>query len=175
MTIKKFSLLYSIYSLLLSFVYYLRDKNTVKGVFYSDDFKFILSSYLNTRFKNDWIGRIYGIINPNIDINGKIDFSNTIIELNDELTNDDLYVSNWIYRQLNLMKNALRIKDSAFFDYIGMKIEKIEPENQNNYLIIFDIVSRQDFVGSLKHFLKIFLIDIFIILLILFTVFYFLI
>lgn len=171
MELKSFSLLYSIYSLIFSAFSYIKDKNMIKGVFYSDDFKFILNSYLNTRFKNDWIGRIYGVINPNIDISGKIDFSNTIIELNDDLTNDDLFVQNWIYRQLNLMKNVLKIKDSSFFDYIGMEIEKVGPENQNNYLIIFDIVSRQDFVYALKHFLKVFFIDTIIILLIVFIVF----
>lgn len=160
MLIKKYSLIYSIYNLILDFISFVRDKNTVSKVFYSNDFKLILNTYLNTRFRNDWIGRIYGVINPNININGNIDFSNTIIELNDNLTNDDLFVHNWIYRQLHLMSNALKIKSSAFFDYIGMSIEKIEPSTQNNYLIIFDIVSRNALINSLKHFLKIFILYI---------------
>jgi hypothetical protein len=155
MTLKKFSLIYNLYNTIATLIAYINSRNTIKKVFYSDEFKFILSSYLNTNFRNDWIGRIYGVINPNININGTIDFSNTIIELNDELTNDDLFVQNWIYRQLNLMKNALKIKNTAFFDYIGMNIEKIEPQNQNNYLIIFDIVDRVEFVRSLKQLVKI--------------------
>lgn len=157
---KKFSFIYNLYNTIVTLIRYIKTHNTIKKVFYSDDFKFVLGSYLNTRFKNDWIGRIYGVINPNVNINGKIDFSNTIIELNDELTNDDLYVQNWIYRQLNLMKNALKIKNTAFFDYIGMNIEKIEPENQNNYLIIFDVIGRIEFVHALKQLLKVFAIYI---------------
>lgn len=160
MTLKKFSFIYNIYNTISTLIVYINSRKTIKKVFYSDDFKFVISSYLNTTFRNDWIGRIYGVINPNININGKIDFSNTIIELNDELTNDDLYVQNWVYRQLNLMKNALKIKNAAFFDYIGMNVEKIEPENQNNYLIIFDIVDRVEFVRSLKHLIKVFSIYI---------------
>lgn len=160
MKLKKFSFIYSIYNLINSLITYIKDKNTVKKVFYSDDFKLILNTYLNTNFKNDWIGRIYGVINPNININGKIDFSNTIIELNDEYSNDDVYVNNWIYRQLNLMNNALKIKDSSFFDYVGMSIEKIEPMNQNNYLIIFQVASQAVLFDAIKHFLKILLIDL---------------
>lgn len=171
MQIRKLSLLYSIYNLIVAIYSYIRDKNMIKNVFYSDDFKLILNTYLNTNFKNDWIGRIYGVVNPNININGQIDFSNTIIELNDDLTNDDLYVHNWIYRQLNLMSNALKIKSSAFFDYIGMSIEKVGPGNQNNYLIIFDIISRLELVNTLKHFLKVLLIYISIIAIILIILF----
>lgn len=171
MQIRKLSLLYSIYNLIVAIYSYIRDKNMIKNVFYSNDFKLILNTYLNTSFKNDWIGRIYGVINPNISINGQIDFSNTIIELNDDLTNDDLYVHNWIYRQLNLMSNALKIKSSAFFDYIGMSIEKVGPENQNNYLIIFDIISRLELVNILKHFLKVLLIYISIIAMLLIILF----
>lgn len=173
MQIRDLSLLYSVYNLVIAIYSYIRDKNMIKNVFYSNDFKLILNTYLNTSFKNDWIGRIYGVVNPNINIDGQIDFSNTIIELNDDLTNDDLYVHNWIYRQLNLMGNALKIKSSAFFDYIGMSIEKVGPENQNNYLIIFDIISRLELTNALKHILKILLIDssiVTIILIILFSV-----
>lgn len=171
MQIRKLSLLYSIYNLIVAIYSYIRDKNMIKNVFYSDDFKLILNTYLNTNFKNDWIGRIYGVVNPNININGQIDFSNTIIELNDDLTNDDLYAHNWIYRQLNLMSNALKIKSSAFFDYIGMSIEKVGPENQNNYLIIFDMISRLELVNILKHFLKVLIIDSSIIAIILIILF----
>ena len=46
--------------------------------------KNICKKYLKCDINKDWLGRLYGIINPMIDINGKIDVSSMIIEIDIE-------------------------------------------------------------------------------------------
>ena len=60
---------------------YLRDYLYISDTLYSDEFKLVLKRYLHINIKKDWIGRLYGVINPNIDINGNFDINNVIIEI----------------------------------------------------------------------------------------------
>ena len=100
------TLTYKAYNCLATFIQYIKDYNIVAESLYSEAFNKVLLRYLNKQFKKDWIGRLYAVINPNIDINGKFNVNNTIIELDDERTNNQAYVENWIYKQLDLVANV---------------------------------------------------------------------
>ena len=93
---------------------------------------------------------MYGVINPNIDINGNINFNNSIIEIDDENTNNNEYVKYWVYKQLNLVRTVFKLEKSPFFDYIGVQFRHVGPINQDNYLVIFDIISRKAFTDKFK-------------------------
>ena len=45
--------------------------------------------------------------NTNIDINGHLDISSMILEIDDYQTNNEEYVKNWIYRQMTLISSFL--------------------------------------------------------------------
>ena len=149
----KYTLIYKIIITIKSFYYYMNDKSIIGNAFYSQFFKYILKQYLNVNFKKDWLGRLYGVINPNIDINGNINFNNTIIEIDDENTNNNEYVKYWVYKQMNLVRTMFILEDSTFFDYIGVEFRHVGPINQDNYLVIFDIISRKIFTNNFKSML----------------------
>ena len=149
----KYTLIYKIIITIKSFYYYINDKSIIGDTFYSQFFKYILKQYLNVNFKKDWLGRLYGVINPNIDINGNINFNNTIIEIDDENTNNNEYVKYWVYKQMNLVRTMFLLEDSTFFDYIGVEFRHVGPINQDNYLVIFDIISRKIFTNNFKSML----------------------
>jgi hypothetical protein len=130
----------------------LRDYLYVSDTLYSEELKLVLKKYLHINIKKDWIGRLYGIINPNIDINGNFDINNVIIEIDGDNTNSNEYVKHWVYRQLNLISDLFKIE--KLYDYISLKFEHVGPENQDNYLLIFDLTARQEFVYDLKKFVK---------------------
>ena len=48
---------------------YIKDYYYISDTLYSDEFKAVIKRYLYITLSKDWIGRLYGIINPNIDIN----------------------------------------------------------------------------------------------------------
>ena len=131
---------------------YIKDKYYISDTFYSKELNIVLRKYLNVEFKKDWIGRLYGVINPNIDIDGNYNFNNMIIELDGENTNNNDFVKNWVYRQMNLVGNLFKIE--KLYDYIDVTFKHVGPQNQDNYLIIFDIVSRKLLAESAKRLIK---------------------
>ena len=144
------TLIYKAYNCFASFIQYIKDYNIVAESLYSEAFNKVLLRYLNKPFKKDWIGRLYAVINPNIDINGKFNVNNTIIELDDERTNNQAYVENWIYKQLDLVANVFKIQN--MYSYISLGIEHVGPKEHDNYLVVFDITSRIDWMKALKKF-----------------------
>ena len=149
-----YTLLYKIYLNLVLLKEYIYDYDYVSESLYSEAFSKILEKYLNLKVKKDWIGRIYGVINPNLDINGNVNFANTIIEIDDNNTNSNEYVKNWIYKQMNMVKYVFKLDESGFFDYIGCDIEHVGPKEHDNYLVVFYIVSQKAMLQNLKRLLK---------------------
>lgn len=131
---------------------YITDMSYISDTLYSKEFLTVLKQYLRISIKKDWIGRLYGVINPYIDIDGKIDFNNTIIEIDGDNTNSNEYVKNWVYRQFNLIDNLFKI--NKLYDYINVDIKHVGPLNADNYLIIIDVVSRKEMTYMLKRVLK---------------------
>lgn len=131
---------------------YITDMSYISDTLYSKEFLTVLKRYLRISVKKDWIGRLYGVINPYIDIDGKIDFNNAIIEIDGDNTNSNEYVKNWVYRQFNLIDNLFKI--NKLYDYINVDIKHVGPLNADNYLIVIDIVSRKEMAYVLKRVLK---------------------
>lgn len=152
MSLIKKSLIYKVIDMFESLYYYVKHYNTIKGILYGDEFKKLLKEYINIDIRKDWIGRLYGVINPNIDKDGKLDVNNTIIEIDGYNTNSNVYVKNWLYKQMYTVGTLFKLKN--LYSYITMDIEHVGPLDQDNYLVIFDIASRQIFVESLKRVIK---------------------
>jgi hypothetical protein len=131
---------------------YIKDYLYISDTFYSDELKIVLKKYLHLNIKKDWIGRLYGILNPNLDINGNLDINNIIIEIDGDNTNNNDFVKTWTYKQLNLISNLFKIEN--LYNYIDLTFEHVGPENHDNYLLIFDVTSRKVMVYHIKRFLK---------------------
>jgi len=128
---------------------YLKDYEYISDTLYSDAFKIVLKEYLNVNIKKDWIGRLYGIINPNINKEGQFDITKTIIELDDEDTNNNEYVKHWTYKQLTIIGEVFKIEN--LYHFINLEFKPVGPKGSDNYLLIFDIVSRKEFTKHLKN------------------------
>lgn len=142
------SLIYKVYMFVRSCWNYITDMSYISDTLYGKEFNTVLKRYLHTEFERDWIGRLYGVVNPSIDINGKLDISGTIIEIDGPTTNNIEYLKNWIYTQMQLISNLFKI--SKLYDYIGVDIKHVGPINADNYLVVFDVVSRKEMVYWLK-------------------------
>lgn len=146
--ILSFTLLYKIFDTIKCVYYYAKDYGYISDTLYSDAFSLVLLRYLNLDVKKDWIGRLYGIINPNIDINGNFNINNMIIELDGDNTNNNEQIKTWAYKQLTLIGQLFKIQN--LYDYIDLTFTHVGPKEADNYLLIFDIVSRKTMVKSFK-------------------------
>ena len=147
----KNTLLFKFYNVFYTLVQYIKDYNYLCDFIYSNTFFNLLEKYLKINPRKDWLGRIYGIMNPNIDINGKFDVTSMIIELDGENTNNYEQVKNWIYKQLMLVSQLFKINN--LWNYMSLSFRQVGPINADNYLLVFDIASRQLFAKAFKQFM----------------------
>lgn len=145
------TLTWRLWLLIESIYYYINDLSYISETLYSKEFAEVLHRYLHLTVKKDWIGRLYGVINPSIDINGNIDFNNTIIEIDGDNTNSNEYVKTWIYRQFHVIDSLFKI--NKLYDYINVDIKHVGPINADNFLVVIDVISRKVMARSLKRFL----------------------
>lgn len=142
-------LIYKIFCTLKYGYKYIKDKIRIGEVFYSNSFRLLVKKYMNLDLQEDWIGRLYGVLNPNIDINGNLNINNMIIEINGDATNNIEQVKVWTYRQLYLVGELFKLQ--GLYDFIDVDFRHVGPINGDNYLIVFDIASRQRFAYFLKR------------------------
>lgn len=148
----KKTLTYKTYDLIRCYYHYRKNLKYLKPVFYGEDFKKLMKNYLNVDLDKDWLGRLYGVVNPNINGEGKFDVTNMIIEIDGDKTNNNDFVNNFIYKQLNLIGRVYNMK--RLYENIDIEVEHVGPEYDDNYLLIFDIVSRKIYTSSLKTEIK---------------------
>lgn len=117
-------------------------------------FHTMLKSYLRMTAKKDWLGRLYGIVNPSIGEDGEVDFNNVIFEADGINTNTRPYVENWFYKQMILISNVFSMDKTGFFDLIDAEISHVGPAEHDNYLVVFDIASRKEMCRYLKKAIK---------------------
>lgn len=130
---------------------YRRDKKLISDTFYGPAFEKVINKYLKTELRRDWLGRLYCVVNPTIN-NGELDFSSMIVEIDGDNTNNNEYVRHWVYKQMRLISQLFKIE--KLYDYIDVDFQHVGPVNMDNYLVIFDIVSRKVKMESRNKLLK---------------------
>lgn len=136
------TLIYKIFEVARSAWTYVTDLSYISDTLYSKEMTEVLRRYLHTEMKRDWIGRLYGVINPMIDINGNLDISGTIVEIDGAKTNSIESVKAFIYKQMELIDALFKI--NKLYDYIGIDVKHVGPLNADNYLVVIDVVSRRE-------------------------------
>lgn len=139
--------IYKTYNAIKNTILYIKDYNLISDTLYSDAFTHVLKKYVNLNIKKDWIGRLYGVLNPNIDIEGHLNLNNIVLEIDDEFTNNNEGVKTFVYKQMDLIGNLFKI--NKLYDYISCDISRID--KFDNFLVVFDITSRKDMATGWKR------------------------
>ena len=130
---------------------YIKDWRLVEESLHGNGFRSLLKHYLKMDSRIDWLGRVYGVVNPAINEKGEFDYNGMVFELNGVNTNNQTWVENWLYKQMILVNNIFDVQKSGFFDIIDANVKHVGPENADNYLIVFDIASRKEMVRRWKR------------------------
>ena len=130
---------------------YIKDWRLVEESLHGNGFRSLLKHYLKMDSRIDWLGRVYGVVNPAINEKGEFDYNGMVFELNGVNTNNKTWVENWLYKQMILVNNIFDVQKTGFFDIIDANVKHVGPENADNYLIVFDIASRKEMVRRWKR------------------------
>lgn len=104
-----------------------------------------LSNLFGFRFKKDWIGRLYTVINPNI-----ISKEEQVYEYNENGLDNSSFIEKFIMDKLNIADNFIKVNN--LFDLLTYRIEKLD--NYGNYLFILQPITLYDCLKSLKKLFK---------------------
>lgn len=111
-------------------------RKAIKAEYLLDKLKYLFGG---REFRQDWIGRVYTVVNPNVDnIN---DSGNTVI-----FEDGKPMVEKWLMDNMNLMSQF--ITTNNLFDVLTYKIEKIDEDD--NYLIVLQNVFYENAKKELK-------------------------
>ena len=89
-----------------------------------------LSKMFGVELKQDWIGRVYTVINPYV-VDGKYDPTSTVYELGNDNPTDQV-VEKFIMERLNAARGFIRANN--LFDLLTYKIERLD--DYDNYLFV---------------------------------------
>lgn len=98
----------------------------LKKIYKEDDIVEKLSYITNINFKVDWVGRIYGIFNPliNIPLNERVFDDNKMLSID--------FINKYLLERLDITSKF--ITEQTLFDYLTL--ENIILDNQNSLIII---------------------------------------
>lgn len=105
-----------------------------------------LSIMLGTELNQDWIGRIYGVINPYIK-DGKFDPESIITELGKDVSSE-MVIEKFIMERLSIAQQFIRANN--LFDLLTYEIKRID--NNENYLFVMEPIPYEDLFTWTKRF-----------------------
>lgn len=129
-------------------VLYIRYYKILKTAYKDENLIVKLNQALNTNFSVDWIGRLYTVLNPNIQGIDMKDGSSSIIF--DVTVDGDLisksYIEKWIIERINFLNSFIHANN--LFELLVYRIEKLD--EYENYLVVFEPILWQDLKKWLK-------------------------
>ena len=118
---------------------HLRYSNILRKVYKEENLLPNLSELFGTEFRKDWLGRLYTVINPNIQ-NGVYDQTSQVFEYGNRGLNNEEYVERWIMERLNIAQQFIHTNN--LFELLTYEIKKLD--EYDNYLFIVKPISLDD-------------------------------
>lgn len=149
--------------ILYNFIKYLylhiKYKKILQKIYENENLLNNLSYLFQSRFKQDWIGRVYTVLNPLI-INDEVQVNTQILEYGVDGISNKSWIDKWIMDKLLIAQRF--IKTNNLFELLTYEIKQID---DYNYLFIMQPIVNLD----LKKYAKRFIITYSIIIIILLT------
>jgi len=120
-----------IYNFIKYLVMYIQYYKALRTAYKDENLVKRLGETLDINFKVDWIGRIYGIFNPNLK-NGKFDVNNPIYSYNERGLDTEDFVKVYIMTKLNAIQTF--VDTNTLFELVGYEIRRLD--NYDNFLFI---------------------------------------
>jgi hypothetical protein len=99
-----------------------------------------LSKIFKTNFKVDWIGRVYTVLNPNLDENGQYSPNTQIFEYGENGLNNERMVEQWVMERMSVVSQF--IQTNNLFELLTYSIKRLD--KYDNYLFILEPITLSD-------------------------------
>lgn len=123
---------------------HLKYYNVIKAAYKEESFIDKLTQMFGVKFKKDWIGRLYAVINPNI----STPLSDQVFEYNERGLDNKTYIEKWIMDRMNVLNEFILSRN--LFDVLTYNIKKLD--NYDNYLFVIQPITLKDCLKWSKKF-----------------------
>ena len=120
----------------------------IKKAYKEEDLLNKLSQLFNAKFKIDWIGRAYAVLNPNLDENGKYSPNEQIFEYGEDGLNNEKMIEQWVMERMFVVQQFIRVNN--LFEVLSYSIKKLD--KYDNYLFILEPITLSDCMKWSKKF-----------------------
>ena len=134
-----------IYNFIKSYFLHRKYNKILKKAYKDENLINNLSALFNTKFRVDWVGRIYTVVNPNI-VDGKYDPNAQVFEYGSNGLNNDEYIKRQIMQKLIIAEQF--ITTNNLFDMLTYDIKKLD--DNGNFLFIIQPITLEDCLNNLK-------------------------
>ena len=107
-----------------------------------------LSKIFNANFKTDWIGRVYAVLNPNLDENGQYSPNTQIFEYGENGLSNEWMIEQWVIEKFAVVEKF--IQTNNLFELLTYDIKKLD--DYDNYLFILEPITLDDCLKWSKRF-----------------------
>lgn len=136
-----------IYNFFKSLYQHIKYTKLLNSIYKKENLLDNLSKLFGHKFKKDWVGRIYTIINPYI-INGKFDNESHIFEQDENGLNNREYIEQYILEKLIIVNKFITVNN--LFDLLMYEIKKVD--DYGNYLFVMRPITYDDFMKYTRRF-----------------------
>ena len=123
-----------IYNFLKFLIMYIRYNRVLNDVYKKENILEGLSSTLGTELKQDWIGRLYAVVNPYI-VDGKYDPSKIITEIGKDIPTN-MVLEKYVMERFNIASQF--IQTNNLFDLMTYKMTRLD-EYENYLLVLYPL------------------------------------
>lgn len=130
-------------------IQFIKYKKTLQAIYWNERILVNFSRLFKSEFKQDWIGRIYTVINPRSEHFDPIEGSSTqIFEMLPDGTFDDtMFIEKYIMDKMNIA--SMMMKSNNLFELATYRISKLD--DQDNWLFVIEPLPWQDLKKSAKR------------------------
>lgn len=123
-----------IYNFLKFLIMYIRYNRVLNDVYKKENILEGLSSTLGTELKQDWIGRLYAVVNPYI-VDGKYDPSKIITEIGKDIPTN-MVLEKYVMERFNIASQFIQANN--LFDLMTYKMTRLD-EYENYLLVLYPL------------------------------------
>lgn len=98
------------------------------------------SRIFKSKFKLDWIGRAYAVLNPNLDESGRYSPNTQIFEYGENGLSNERMIEQWVMERMSIISDFIRVNN--LFELLTYSIKKLD--NYDNYLFILEPITLRD-------------------------------
>ena len=129
-----------IYNFFKNLILNIRYTRIIKRVFKEERLLEGLSQIFKANFKVDWIGRVYAVLNPNLDENGQYAPNTQIFEYGEDGLSNERMIEQWIMERMVVVSEFIRANN--LFELLTYSIKKLD--KYDNYLFILEPITLRD-------------------------------